>query len=55
MRTVKLQDIIALILWGGYFILHTIASYKAVFEIIFYPFKWNKTKHGVSLENLDEI
>ncbi|HJD55509.1 MAG TPA: palindromic element RPE5 domain-containing protein [Rickettsia endosymbiont of Pyrocoelia pectoralis] len=55
MRTVKLQDIIALILWGSYFILHTIASYKAVFEIIFYPFKWNKTKHGVSLENFEDI
>jgi len=53
-RKIKFQDIIALVLWGGYFILHTIASYKAVFEIIFCPFKWSKTKHGVSLENFED-
>ncbi|MGG2344869.1 glycosyltransferase [Rickettsia amblyommatis] len=34
---VKFQDIVALILWASYFILHTVASYKAVFEIIFCP------------------
>lgn len=51
---IKFQDLIALVLWAGYFILHTIASYKAVFEIIFCPFKWNKTKHGVSLEDFEE-
>ena len=37
-----------------YFILHTIASYKTVFEIIFCPFKWSKTKHGVSLEDFEK-
>lgn len=51
---IKFQDLIALVLWASYFILHTIASYKAVFEIIFCPFKWNKTKHGVSLEDFEE-
>lgn len=48
------QDLAAVFLWGGYFILHTIASYKAVFEIIFCPFKWSKTKHGVSIENFED-
>ncbi len=51
---VKFQDIVALVLWGSYFILHTIASYKAVFEIIFCPFKWSKTKHGTSLEDFEK-
>ncbi len=46
-------DIIALILWPSYFILHTLASYKAIWEIIFQPFKWNKTKHAVSRQNFD--
>ncbi|MFY9589935.1 glycosyltransferase family 2 protein [Rickettsia endosymbiont of Halotydeus destructor] len=49
----RFLDIIALILWPSYFILHTIASYKAFWEIIFQPFKWNKTKHGVSMQNFD--
>ncbi|MFP3012728.1 MAG: glycosyltransferase family 2 protein [Rickettsia sp.] len=51
---VKFQDIVALILWASYFILHTVASYKAVFEIIFCPFKWSKTKHGTSLEDFEK-
>lgn len=44
----QILDICSLILWPLYFILHTIASYQALFEIITSPFKWNKTKHGVS-------
>ncbi|WP_218460481.1 hypothetical protein [Rickettsia sp. TH2014] len=51
---VKFQDIVALVLWDSYFILHTIASYKAVFEIIFCTFKWSKTKHGTSLEDFEK-
>ncbi|HJD58174.1 MAG TPA: hypothetical protein LFV92_03025 [Rickettsia endosymbiont of Ceroptres masudai] len=51
---VKFQDIVALILWASYFILHTIASYQAVFEIIFCPFKWSKNKHGTSLEDFEQ-
>lgn len=31
-----------------YFMLHTIAAYLALFELITAPFKWNKTKHGLS-------
>ncbi len=42
----KILDIKALFLWPLYFLLHVIASYKAIWEIIFVPFKWNKTKHG---------
>ncbi|WP_341763896.1 glycosyltransferase family 2 protein [Candidatus Tisiphia endosymbiont of Beris chalybata] len=49
----KTLDIIALFLWPFYFLLHTIAGYKAIWEIIFIPFKWNKTKHGVSRQQLD--
>jgi cellulose synthase/poly-beta-1,6-N-acetylglucosamine synthase-like glycosyltransferase len=41
-------DILALLFWPFYFLLHTLASYKAIWEIIFTPFKWNKTKHGIS-------
>ena len=37
---------ITLILWPLYFLLHTIASYRAIWEIIKSPFKWNKTPHG---------
>ncbi|RTK92775.1 MAG: glycosyltransferase [Rickettsiales bacterium] len=39
-------DFIAFTIWPLYFILHTIASYRAVYEIIISPFKWNKTTHG---------
>ncbi|XVN40953.1 MAG: hypothetical protein RCO49_09660 [Rickettsia endosymbiont of Argas persicus] len=53
-QKIMLQDLVSVVLWGGYFILHTIASYKAVFEIIFCPFKWSKTKHGVSVENFED-
>lgn len=31
-----------------YFILHSFASLKAIYEIIFKPFRWNKTTHGLS-------
>jgi len=37
---------LALILWPFYFLLHTISSYRAVWEIIKSPFEWNKTPHG---------
>jgi cellulose synthase/poly-beta-1,6-N-acetylglucosamine synthase-like glycosyltransferase len=45
------QDIIAYILWPFYFLLHSVASYKAIYDLIKSPFKWNKTIHGVSLYN----
>jgi cellulose synthase/poly-beta-1,6-N-acetylglucosamine synthase-like glycosyltransferase len=44
----QIFNICSLILWPLYFILHTIACYQSLFELITSPFKWNKTKHGVS-------
>ncbi|WP_322777387.1 hypothetical protein, partial [Candidatus Megaera venefica] len=49
----SLSDIIVFICWPLYFILHTIASYRALWEIIISPFKWNKTPHGTS--NIEDI
>jgi hypothetical protein len=31
-----------------YWILHSIASYKAVWQLITKPFYWEKTRHGLS-------
>ena len=42
-----------LLLWPLYFVLHTIAAYWAIIEIFASPFKWNKTNHGVSTNELD--
>jgi glycosyltransferase XagB len=36
---------IELLLWPLYFILHIIASYIALYELLTDPFKWNKTNH----------
>jgi cellulose synthase/poly-beta-1,6-N-acetylglucosamine synthase-like glycosyltransferase len=45
----SLIDWITLTIWPLYFLLHTIACYKALWEICTQPFFWNKTKHGVKL------
>ncbi len=42
-----------LLLWPLYFVLHTIAAYWAIVETFMTPFKWNKTKHAVSADELD--
>lgn len=42
------QSIVAFIMWPFYFLLHSIASYKAIYDLITSPFKWNKTTHGIS-------
>jgi cellulose synthase/poly-beta-1,6-N-acetylglucosamine synthase-like glycosyltransferase len=39
-------DFFGLLLLPFYFLLHSIASYIALWEIIFRPFKWNKTDHS---------
>lgn len=39
---------VCLSLWPLYFLLHTVACYKAVWEICTRPFKWNKTEHGIT-------
>ncbi len=46
-------NILVLFLWPLYFALHTIAAYWAIIEIFLTPFKWNKTKHGVSTKELN--
>lgn len=51
-RDLSLIDWVTLICWPSYFILHTIASYRAIWETIISPFKWNKTPHG---KNIDDI
>ena len=48
-RKASKQDMIACLLWPAYFLLHSVASYKAIYDLIKSPFKWNKTTHGVSL------
>lgn len=40
--------ILIIIIFPFYFILHTIAAYIAIFQLIANPFRWNKTKHGIS-------
>ena len=42
-----------LLLWPLYFVLHTIAAYWAIIETFTAPFKWNKTKHGISADELN--
>lgn len=34
-----------------YWILHSIAAYKALFQLLFKPFYWEKTNHGISKFN----
>jgi glycosyltransferase XagB len=45
---------LTLISWPAYFILHTIACYRAVLETFVSPFKWNKTPHGKAKHNLNQ-
>ena len=43
-----LQDIMCIIIWPFYFILHSVAAYLGLIQLYFDPFKWNKTPHGIS-------
>ena len=47
-KTISPLNIIAFALFPFYFILHTIASYLAIVQLILKPFHWNKTKHGLT-------
>ena len=49
-KKAKLLDWIALLIWPFYFILHIVASYKALWELLVKTFSWNKTIHEVSKE-----
>ena len=51
-KNLSLYDWITLLLWPFYFILHTVACYRAIWEVLVSPFNWNKTPHG---ESIDEI
>ena len=44
---------ITLFCWPLYFVLHTIASYRAIWETLIAPFKWNETPHGKSIDDID--
>ena len=45
--------------WGltvvGYWVLMTIASYKALGQLVFNPFYWEKTQHGLSKHTASEL
>ncbi len=43
-----IYGMLILFIWPFYFILHTVAGYKSIFDIIISPFKWSKTPHGNS-------
>lgn len=43
--SIRIKDCMMLPLWPFYFLLHIIASYIALYELLFKPFSWNKTKH----------
>jgi cellulose synthase/poly-beta-1,6-N-acetylglucosamine synthase-like glycosyltransferase len=51
-----IKDIVVIIGWPFYFTLHSFASWRAIYELLVIPYKWNKTEHGISkLEmNLDD-
>lgn len=44
-------NIIISLFYPVYWILHIIASYRAILELLLNPFKWNKTEHGVVVDN----
>ena len=48
-----------LALWGptvlGYWVLMTVAAYKALSQLVFNPFYWEKTQHGLSKHTAAEV
>jgi cellulose synthase/poly-beta-1,6-N-acetylglucosamine synthase-like glycosyltransferase len=42
------KDIVVIIGWPFYFMLHSFASWRAVYELFSKPYEWNKTIHGKS-------
>ena len=47
-KNATLLDWFALCIWPLYFVLHIVASYKALWELLRKPFAWNKTAHKIS-------
>jgi cellulose synthase/poly-beta-1,6-N-acetylglucosamine synthase-like glycosyltransferase len=39
------RNITIMLIFPLYFFLHSIAAYLAIFEVLFSPFRWNKTDH----------
>lgn len=48
----KLKKAICLVVFPAYFILHTIAVFFAIFDLIRRPFYWSRTKHGVTKKSI---
>ncbi len=46
-KNFSFYDWLGLVCWPFYFLLHTVACYLAIWQLIFNPFSWNKTKHGI--------
>lgn len=44
----KMKKVLCVFAFPGYFILHTIAVFFAIFDLIRRPFYWSRTKHGVT-------
>ncbi len=44
----KIYLLIVIFVWPFYFLLHSVAVYIAIVELLISPFKWNKTKHNVT-------
>ena len=47
-RKIDAETIIALLLYPLYLLLHSIASYKALYQLIAKPHFWEKTTHGLA-------
>ncbi|HJK87462.1 MAG TPA: hypothetical protein QKA14_01220 [Candidatus Megaira endosymbiont of Hartmannula sinica] len=41
-------NLLTFLIWPLYFILHTIAAYYSLYDIMIRPFYWSKTDHGIS-------
>jgi hypothetical protein len=53
LRSKNKSDRYIILLWPLYFILHSIAAYMALYQILTAPFYWNKTSHGLLEELYD--
>lgn len=53
-RRYRLQIYIAALLYPFYLVLHSIASYKALWQLAFRPHFWEKTAHGLS-KRIDKL
>lgn len=47
----SLFNVVISLVYPIYWILHVIASYRAILELCITPFKWNKTEHGIDKDS----